>query len=232
MIGTFKYSAFALNLIRSIREKHERKDVEIHLFSDNCVRNAELTYESINFHTVTHEEWPFSTLNRFKYILSKQNLYRGSHLIYIDADALLRGDLTEILTSQEVNFVAHPGYWRPPRLIPFFHKKTSATWEDRPNQLSYVSPQKRGEYVCGGVWFGPREEILKMCQIVQELHLKDLKMNRIPIWHDESYVNWFNANYKCSTENPRFAYVKSYSHLSKLKPVIEVIDKPKNWTRD
>jgi hypothetical protein len=145
---------------------------------------------------------------------------------------LLRGDLTEILTSQEVNFVAHPGYWRPPKLIPFFHKKTSAIWEDKPNQLSYVSPKKRGEYVCGGVWFGPREEILKMCQIVQELHLEDLKMNQIPIWHDESYVNWFNANYKCSTENPRFAYVKSYSHLSKLKPVIEVLDKPKNWRRD
>jgi hypothetical protein len=225
VIGTFKYSAFALNLIRSIRERHERKDVEIHLFSDNCVRNAELTYESINFHTVTHEEWPFSTLNRFKYILSKENLYRGSHLIYIDADALLRGDLTEILTSQEVNFVAHPGYWRPPRLIPFFHKRTSATWEDRPNQLSYVSPQKRGEYVCGGVWFGPREKTLKMCQIVQELHLKDLSMDQIPIWHDESMLNrWASLN-PHGLLSPSLCYVDEYRHLNSIPRVIQAVTK-------
>jgi hypothetical protein len=232
VIGTFKYSAFALNLIRSIREKHERKDVEIHLFSDNCVRNAELTYESINFHTVTHEEWPFSTLNRFKYILSKQNLYRGSHLIYIDADALLRGNLLEIVEAKRLTFVAHPGFWRERKILSRKSKTSLGGWETRSEQLSFIPLEKRKNYICGGVWFGPTDEVINMCEVLYEIHLKDLGMNQIPVWHDESYVNWYNSNFECDVVNPRFAYVRNYSHLSNLTPVVEVLDKPSGWIRD
>jgi hypothetical protein len=234
IIATNKYSQYAVNLIRSLWQYHEKDELDIHLFGDNCLRNAELTYQGVSYHTVEHQLWPFSTLNRFKFILSKKDQFKGSTFIYIDADTLVKKNLRIIEKFSDVTFVAHPGYWRPKKIsiLPFRKTKTLGTWEDRPEQLSFVHPSKRRIYVCGGVWFGPTASIIEMCEVLENLHVKDLGLNQIPIWHDESYLNWYLVEKGKKYVTPEFAFVKEYQHLKKLKPYIEVLEKPTNWKRD
>lgn len=234
IIATNKYSQYAVNLIRSLWQFHEKSELDIHLFGDNCLRNAELTYEGINFHTVEHQPWPFSTLNRFKFILSKKDQFKGSTFVYLDADTLVKKNLAIMNNSSDVTFVAHPGYWRPKKLslLPFKKVTILGSWENRSDQLSFVPPSKRKIYVCGGVWFGPTAKIIEMCETLHAMHLEDLSFNRIPIWHDESYLNWYFVEKQKKFVSPEFAFVQDYDHLKKLNPYIEVLEKPLGWQRD
>jgi hypothetical protein len=223
IVATSQYSKFALNLIHSIWNYNSRDLLEIHLFSDNCIRNAELIYQSVIFHTVEHEPWPLSSINRFKFILSKEGLFKGGHLIYIDADSLVHNSLLEITNTSRITFVAHPGFWKS-RHLKFF-TKPEGSWESRIEYSAFVPSTKRKAYVAGGVWFGPTDEIISMCRVLYNLALEDYSLNMFPIWYDESYVNWFFTYNECNLETPRFGFYSQYKYLKRINPIIEFLDK-------
>ena len=234
IVGTGKYSFYAAGLIKSILELN-MSDVQIHLFTDNCPRLARLPFNNIFVHTVYYEEWPAATLNRFKYIISIKEKISASHIMYIDADSLAaKNFFEEVTASKKITFVEHPGFYRNyPMIIKrirsmFDH---AGTWEKRSGQMSFISRFSRRPYTCGGTWFGPANEVVRMCEIILDRILQDQQMKQIPLWHDQSHTNWYCANFKSDIQSPKFAFVSYYPNLRKISPLIYVLEKPIHWTK-
>ena len=226
IIGTQKYSSYAVDLIESIF-RSQQIYFEIFLFSDVCDPSKQSLYNEIHFEVVHHDKWPAMTMQRFKFILSVRSQISTSHFIYVDDDALVLEDLGEALNAEVMTFVQHPGFWRETR-----PDEPLGTWENRSELTCYVPIELQTSYVCGGVWFGPTQAVMKMSEIIIQMMDKDFKANLLATWHDESYVNWFFSNIRSHSVDPSHAYVDSYNHLRNLVPKIKVLDKPQNWTRD
>ncbi len=226
IIGTQKYSRYAVDLIESIF-RSQQSYFEIFLFSDVCDLSKQSLYSEIHFEVVHHDKWPAMTMQRFKFILSISNQVSTSHVIYVDADALVLEDLGEVLNAEVMTFVQHPGFWRETQPA-----EPSGTWENRSELTCYVPIELQRSYVCGGVWFGPTQAVVKMSEIIVQMMDRDFQRNLLAIWHDESYVNWFFSNMRSLSIDPSYAYVDTYNHLHNLTPKIKVLDKPENWVRD
>jgi histo-blood group ABO system transferase len=226
IIGTQKYSLYAANLIKSIFVTQQNR-FEIFLFTDVCEIAHKQIYEDINIEVIYHEKWPAMTMKRFEFILSVRDRISTSHLIYVDADALVVEDLGSVLDTTSMTFVEHPGFWREDVL-----GDAMGTWEERRDLSCFVPRESQKTYVCGGVWFGPTQSVLKMAEVVKLVMDNDLQKGLVAVWHDESYVNWYLTFLRSETKDPSYAYVDSYAHLSNLRPKIKVLDKPENWVRE
>ena len=181
--ATNNYAEYAANLIDSLLQTQDQH-LTIHLFTDHLLLNRNSTYETVTTHTIYHEPWPMITLRKFELLSSISDEITSTHIIHIDADALVKSDFSEICESTEITFVSHPGFWRPGEVM-----SGSGTWEDDESSLAFVPLPDRKTYVCGGVWFGPNSKIIQMCTLLKSRVEIDLKNRVIALWHDESHLN-------------------------------------------
>lgn len=226
IIGTQKYSLYAADLIKSIFAT-QKSQFDVFLFTDVCEIAHKHIYKDVNVEVIYHEKWPAMTMKRFEFILSVGNRVRTSHLIYIDADALVVEDLDCVLDTKIMTFVEHPGFWREDS-----SSNVMGTWEERRELSCFVPRESQKTYVCGGVWFGPTQSVLKMAEVLKSMMDKDLQKELVAVWHDESYVNWYLTFIRSDSRDPSYAFVDGYSHLSNLRPKIKVLDKPASWVRE
>lgn len=200
--------------------------------------------------------WPLPTLLRYELLASVKQNIEGEIVIHLDADMLFQGrvsrnDLIEAMGKNEVALVRHPGFYRPRKfskirfyfMHPFFIFRDIrlyllnggiGSWEMNSESLAYVPRRNRNVYVCGGTWFGKKESVIELCEILSHRTKVDLSNNVMAKFHDESHINWYAANHEVSIADPKFCLELSYSQLAGIKPLIVAVDKGRgsNWNRE
>ena len=191
--------------------------------------------------------WPMPTLLRYKLLSNVSDEITGEIILYLDADMLFANsvslsDLTNSIGNNKISLVKHPGYFRPRSISrirfyafnPIFILKdiklrvmngSLGTWEKNSKSCAYVPRNQRKEYVCGGAWFGNKDAIIEMCELLSERVEIDLSKGIIAKFHDESHLNWYSVTYNCSISDPSFCFEPTYPQLFSIKPKIIAVNK-------
>jgi histo-blood group ABO system transferase len=87
---------------------------------------------------------------------------------------------------------------------------------------------RRKRYVCGGAWFGFREQFLDLCEVARRNVDKDKRNGVIAKWHDESHLNRLTSLQEKSTIlSSRYCYDPQYGK-SLNGPILLAVDKSKS----
>ena len=257
-IATNKYFEYWKDMVTScLKIKQNNINLSFHVIT-NEYKKFNLFKDGISnakmiMHEIENLEWPYATLLRYKLIMQIQNELDSDIVMYIDADMKFHSafEFNEVITPslRDVVLIKHPGFWRPKfqmrvrmavrqptqpikDLVRFIKLGGLGDWELKKKSMAYVPRKYRREYVCGGFWLGERESILNMCKDLSYRVDSDLSNNIIPVWHDESYLNYWSAQNKYVSFNPEFSYEPNYQNLTGLEMKIEAVDKGSNFLRN
>lgn len=231
-------------------------NLEFHVITDQKERFENLNFHSaglqIKSHVVENLKWPMATLLRYKLMRQFGKDLECEILMHLDADMLFHENFNfaHLIESASNNlvFIEHPGFWRPKSVLQLsfymqnpmqflkdLRRKVAfgglGNWERNPLSTAHTNRKARKKYVCGGIWLGPREKILGMCETLQNNIEKDLENSYIAVWHDESHLNYWSSYNNCILLDPSYCYVDSYNQLKTLTCLIEAVDKGKNFIR-
>lgn len=151
--------------------------------------------------------WPYDTMKRFHmFNNSKEQLEKEDYLFFFNANMLVVDYIDETIIPDEKNNylmgVNHPGF--------FGRNKNEFTYERNINSQFYI-PYNEGEFYFQGCFNGGRNnEFLEMSDLLSKKIDQDLEKNIIPIWHDESALNWFFLDKNPLGLHPKYAYPESW----------------------
>ena len=183
-ICTGKYDIFFKSLYESLENNflidHEKT---YYVFTDGVIPEHEKV-------VVIQQEklgWPHDTMMRFHMFNSiSEQISQEDFLYFFNANmkALnIIGD--EVLPTEENDWLMgahHPG---------FFGKGVLAFPYDRNPECSCYIPVGDGKFYAQGCFNGGRsKEWLEMSKILSDNIDIDTKKGIIPLWHDESEINW------------------------------------------
>lgn len=132
--------------------------------------------------------WPYDTMMRFEMFLKvKDELLKEDYVFFFNANMLCVDYVgEEILPGKEHNYliaVQHPGFAGKP--------VNEFSYERNPASNFYI-PFGAGKYYYQGNFNGGRSvEFLDMSEKLLSLIKDDLSKGIIPVWHDESALNWY-----------------------------------------
>lgn len=213
-IGTGKYISFFEEWKKHIDQYFlPEVDKKVFVFSD-----SEVTGDDIVFTKVDNYGWPWATLYRFKMMLKvKEKLSKFDYVFYVDSDLHPRSKILaqELITQRPLVGVHHPGN---------FVNKEWYTWEDNEKSTAFVSGLlsdygPRAVYFQGCLWGGSSKEVIELCETIDRSIDKDLELELVAKWHDESHLNkYFLTNIEdvhILPFNYAFPEQKEYEHLRK-----------------
>jgi hypothetical protein len=250
-IATNGYTRYWLKMVESFVQNNKAfKRVVIHLITDDpdfvalsAPKKPWLKYAT---YSVGSEPWPYPTLLRYRYISEVFNEIETDNFMYIDSDMLFHpgfdSELARAFANNDLNFVAHPGYWQSDTknrielnsvsfrsIIAKSRRKlvlgSQGAWETRQASSAFVPRKDRKNYICGGVWFGNRESIRVMIHELEKSTDMDLENGIIAKWHDESHINRWYSEFGGNLLKPDFCFDPTYPNLANLKPKIEAVNK-------
>ena len=250
-IATNGYTKYWHDMIKSFQDNNKVfQNVVAHIITDDpkfvtdyASKNSEIRFV---VHQIESMPWPLPTLMRYTYISKITKFLVSENFLYIDSDMKFHPgfelEMETALRRNQINLVIHPGYWRSNNLksiktelpsvkfvISDLYRKLRlgglGAWEVRRKSTAFVSRKNRRIYVCGGVWFGKRDLIVKMINTLKFETEVDLRNGIISKWHDESHLNkWFATN-GANLLDPSFCFDPRLSNLVGLTPRIEAIVK-------
>lgn len=169
---------------------------------------------------IIHLAWPFSTLMRFYWIEQHlETLLKNDFLLYMDADMKIVQAIPKEIFLHDFIAVRHPGYL-----------DASPAFEIDRQESSYVAPQLRKTYYQGCFWGGKADSFAQMIRTLSAQVESDIKRAAIPIWHDESYLNFYMSTRHCYPLPPTFAWPQGEG-LGGNKPYVLHLEKPHNQIR-
>lgn len=256
-IATNIYIDYWADLVWSLNAHvDDRQSLTIYVFTDNVSRAIDLARKCQDLKIIVIEipplRWPEATLHRYRIIAQNSELFKEDTLMYLDADMLVNSNISvrEIAerSGNGMCFVAHPGFYRPkgkasfalyvskPLLLKADIRERLANgglgaWETSNKSSAYVEKSARGQYVCGGVWFGSRKAFVNMCEVLDSRVAVDESAGVMATWHDESHLNWFFSNSQSEIIDPRYCFNSSYPWLRGIRGLIMAVDKEER-TRD
>ena len=256
-IATNVYLNYWMALASSLNDHVRQFDpITLHVFTDQASVAEEfaksLKNVRVKVHSIGPLGWPEATLFRFKIFAEHRELLTEEYLLYLDADSIVEKDfepdLQQTMSEKGVLLVEQSGSWRPRRLhrrIRFYLLHPGAvyadlkkmiwegglgTWEKDSNSSAFVPRNKRRNYVSGAVWMGPRETLFELVQELSQRVQSDWEEGVIAKWHDESHLNWWNAEYQPFLLDPRYYFFPGQHHLDELPCIIRLVQK-KEMTR-
>ncbi len=249
-IATNGYTKHWLDMYKSyLLTQTSLTKITFYVFTDQpkYLEQNILRKENINVRVIEIESlgWPDATLLRYEVYERYGHLINESYLMHLDADMLFIRPLnfnSLLAPINQMKLVSHPGFWRPKKLakVRFYRGHITmlfrdlvrsiisggvGTWESRKDSMAYVPFQKRRNYVCGGIWFGPRVEFLDLCVELAERVATDLSNGIIAKWHDESHLNWRVAHNDYHLLTPSYCFDSRYPQLRDLDEIIRAVDK-------
>jgi hypothetical protein len=249
-IATNNYLNFYYDLIISFQNVcPEFSKINFCLFT-NRTDDARKFAENHGFSNIVIIEipnlgWPDASLLRYKIFFENKDVLNSDILVYLDADMLiLRDPIRQFKSANEqMTFIRHPGYYfeftmrflkyaarNPRKILSFILSLIKfggiGSWDVQRFSAAYVERQKRNHYFCGGVWFSKNSTFLNFCELLAERTNLGLKQNYVPIWHDESYLNWFAAGHTHNELSPLFCSDKVIDGLFVEKPYLRAVEKP------
>jgi hypothetical protein len=165
--------------------------------------------------------WPFDTMMRFKMFNSIRERLDADYVFFLNANMLFVDTVGDEVIPKEENHhlmgVIHPGYQDKPNIM--------FPYERRP-QSSVFIPNGQGVRYYQGCFNGGRtEEFMQMSSILEHSIDSDLSKSIVPLWHDESALNWYYSLKKPLTISPSYAYPESVD--MKIDKKILQLDKSK-----
>ena len=211
-IATGKYPIFLDGLIDSSENHfmlgHEK---EYFVFTDSMEYKNKIT-DKVNIIEQRHLGWPYDTMMRFHMFLSiKERLLEFDYVFFLNANMIFERNVgVEILPSEENSYlvgVKHPG----------FHLGISIGWDgdlkeiefpyERNDRISCHIKKGDGSHYFQGCFNGGRStEWVEMCKCLSEMTDLDISNDLIPIWHDESYLNWYFSKRKVKALPPAYLW--------------------------
>lgn len=209
IIGTHKYSEYAMNIAKKLHTYVKIPNASIHcfIFTNRPYIREDKNDTIINIH---HTPWPLPTLLRYHVFQQFQEYWEDmDYVYYIDADMDINTTIgSDILPSQNEELVAtlHPGFFNKPHQY--------YTYDDNPHSNAFidishlVNNNYSPIYVAGGFNGGKTEQYKEMINTIVNWINKDLSNHYIARWHDESYLNKFiNCfEYKTKILSPSYCY--------------------------
>lgn len=258
-VATERYLPFWFNLVKSA-QKYLSDEITVQwvLFTDLEEEATSLSKRlGIKPYVSNYKGgvWPMPTLLRYELLSNVQANIEGRIIMHLDADMLFvsqvtKQDLNLAIGSKEIALIRHPGFFRPAGVarIKFYLSNLNylvrdvrsclliggiGSWELARKSRAFVSRKKRKVYVCGGIWFGNRDSILKLCSMLSVRVNDDLAEGIIAKFHDESHLNWYAANFNCEVNNPEYCFEESYPQLKGIKSKIVAVNKntTSTWVR-
>ncbi len=195
-IGTGLYAGFFDGFYKRVKRYFcAEQNKKIFVFTDLIDHPNFLNKNDIDINEISHAEWPFITLHRFKFMNSiKDKLSKMDYVIFIDADLwpieeTNLGELFPEESSLDYFGVQHPGFING-----------QGTFEDNKDSHAYAYDQgfDLSNYWQGCFWGGKTEQILEMIQILDTRVDEDYENGIVAKWHDESHMNKFFLENKSS----------------------------------
>lgn len=252
MIATGDYYRYALDLVKDIENHFNENRVQILIFTDIKVDLYFSKTHQLDHILINPEPWPEITLFRFDKVLQFKEIIQGQYLVWTDADMRLlrKFDPRKVLNNSPIKLSRHPGFsvnyahvlkiiFRKPRLILTLidrlliisrHKQSAEGWEVKEESAAFVPLSKREIYVQGGFWIAKKKQALEMCESIQRQILRDLEIGHVPVYHDETYLNWYMSLYYPKVLPKDFVGVEGYLWQSVEKSYLICVDKSKNQT--
>jgi len=204
-IGTGLYAGFFDGFYKRINRYFcVEQDKKIFVFTDLIDHPNFLGKDDVDVNEISHAEWPFITLHRFKFMHSiKEKLSEMDYVIFVDADLwpIEESSLEDLLPShmsKDYFGVQHPGFINE-----------QGTFEDNKDSYAYAYEQgfDLSNYWQGCFWGGKTKKILEMIQILDQRVDEDYDKGIVAKWHDESHMNKFFLENKDNvhTLHPGFA---------------------------
>lgn len=225
IICTGKYSIFFESLYKSCEEfflPEHQKNYYVFTDDENIVSRDNII--KINQDTLG---WPFDTLKRFSIFNSiKSTLLKEDYLFFLNANMLCINKVgDDILPGEENSYlmaVQHPGFYNQPNF--------RFTYERNENSNFYI-PYEKGTFYFQGCFIGGRSiEFMDMSEKLDKLIDDDVSKGIIPVWWDESALNWYYLDKNPLVVDQHYAYPENHKYdisLKREKAIILNRDKSK-----
>ena len=256
-IATNKYLYYWFDLVRSYIATNSESSICLtwHVFTDRSSEAIAFTrqFHQIEFkiHEIESMTFPLATLLRYELYFSARDEIKHDLLMHLDADMLVMNlEFSKKLLNTKIQdgmitLVKHPGYWRPHgfELMRLYCQRPllmvkdirflatmggRGAWESNAKSSAFVERSKRRNYFCGGIWWGPYEPIIAMCEQLATRTSADFAKGIEAIWHDESHLNWYASGKKNHSVDPSFCFDPSYENLKSLPEIVRAVDKHAN----
>lgn len=145
------------------------------------------------------EGWPDGTLYRYHFLLRQFEFIRGEYVFLCDADMLFEAEMGPEILGNGITATLHPGYISAAR--------EHLPYELRQKSGAYVEPWLGDHYYAGGFVGGRSERMLGMAREITTHIDHDRRNGVLAIWHDESHLNRYLANYP-----PAVTLTPAYCH--------------------
>jgi hypothetical protein len=150
--------------------------------------------------------WPFDTMFRFKMFNSVRDKLDGEYVFFFNANAKVLSSVgDEVLPGIENDYlmgVEHPGY----RLS----NNYEYPYERRPESNVYMPYGSGKDYFQGFFNGGRTQEFMNMSSLLEDKIDYDVKRGIIPVWHDESALNWYYSQKNPLKLPMSYAYPEAY----------------------
>ena len=233
-IGTGLYAGFFDGFYKRVKRYFcSTEEKTFFVFTDLVNHPYFQDKHDVDINEISHVEWPFITLHRFKFMNSiKEKLSKMDYVVFIDADLwpIEETNLSELTfdSSKDLFGVQHPG---------FIGKEGTFEDNEKSRAYSYNQGFDLSNYWQGCFWGGKSNKILEMISILEERVDKDYEEGVVAKWHDESHTNKFFLENKNSvlTLHPGFALPEANGYemvWNSFQPKMIHLDKdPKNFPR-
>lgn len=228
-IATDKYIQFFEDFYNSVEKNFLPKyEKNYYFFTDN----PESISDRFNLtkNKISHEKWPYVTLNRFNYFLSSmEESQKNDYAFFFNSNTIVNKKIEEDTLNIHEHaffFTLHPAFYNKPiRKYPF---------ENRKKSLAYLKANLTSRYYCGGFYGGEIKSFFQMCNYIDIMISKDRENNYIAKWHDESYLNKYvndvlrDKNICVLKEN--FCFPEDWEYHKEI--YIKILDKSKYFNVD
>lgn len=222
-IATGKYSIYVPELVKSC-ELFFLKNYEKNyfIFSDSDEENFK-NFNGAEKILKIHQDklgWPYDSMMRFHMFNNNRDiLSEMDYLFFMNANMVVSSEVNDqILPKNNICGIVstiHPGYYK---------SKTNYPYEMNPKSVFNV-PKGTGDYYFQGCFNGGRsKEFLEMSTKIASYMDIDLANGIIPIWHDESALNWYLINKDPHILPPTYAYPERCDGEKIIKALLEKND--------
>lgn len=205
-IATGKYDIFFERFYQSCENNFlPNHDKQYYVWTDSD--NECFNKDNIKKIFLKKAGWPYDTMLRFEHFNEMSGeLSKNDLLYFFNANMIVNTAISDedIKISSDLTVVDHPYFYgRHRSLFPYERRIVS----------QFNIPLDKGDYYVQGCFNGGKAEcFLHMADVLSWMINIDLKNNIIPVWHDESALNWwlYSKNYENITVvDPGFAYPES-----------------------
>lgn len=203
-ICTGRYSIFLDQFLASFRERFVTEHSRTFFVFGDSPSRSESDVRQIYQKKLG---WPYDTMMRFEMFNSVSNeLSLHEYVFFLNVNMWCGTHVSaeEVLPDGGDGLVGvlHPGYYQtPPDQLPY---------ERRPESRLSIPIGSGGRYFQGCLIGGGARQFLDMSRVLADVISRDLACGIVPVWHDESAMNWYYYTRDVKALLPSFAYPESW----------------------